>query len=419
MVPCVVCDHTSGLATLELSGTTQPAGCRTVDGRLWFATGKGLAAVQPAAVRANTQPPPVLIEEVLVDGVALNSAPGENLRVPPGGRRFEFRYTGLSLANPSRVGFSHRLLGLHEDWYDSENRRSAVYAQLAPGRYQFQVKARNADGVWNESGATLAVWVQPHFWQAWWFRAGAWAGSVAFVGLSVALVVRQRSRRRLAALERQRALEQERGRIARDIHDDLGSSLTRIVMLSESARTGIDPPENVASHLDEINQTSRELTVRMSEIVWAVNPDHDTLDSFATFAGNHARAFLQRAGVRCRLDVPVALPALPLDSAVRHQLFLAFKEAVHNAVRHAGATSVSIILVIADDQLVLTVQDDGRGFDPHTVACRGNGLANMARRLADLVGVCTVESSPGQGCTVRLRAPLPRLEAVPTGHRNL
>lgn len=418
-VPCVVCDQTSGLATLELSGTTQPAACRTADGRLWFATGKGLATVRPDSVRSNQQPPPVLIEEILVDGVALTTAPGELVQVPPGGRRFEFRYTGLSLTNPGRVGFCHRLLGLHEDWYESETRRAAVYAQLPPGRYEFQVRARNADGVWNKSGATLAVWVQPQFWQTWWFRSGAWTGSMAAVGLGVALLVRRRSRRRLAALERQRALEQERGRIARDIHDDLGSSLTRIVMLSESARTGIDPPEQVASHLEEINQTSRELTVRMSEIVWAVNPEHDTLDSFATFAGNHARAFLQRAGVRCRLDVPVALPPLPVDSAVRHQLFLAFKEAVHNAVRHAGATCVGIILAITDGRLTLAVQDDGRGFDPDAVAGRGHGLANMARRLADLGGECTVDSAPGKGCTVRLRVPLQRLDAGGATHGNL
>ncbi len=419
-VPCLVCDHTSGLATLELSGQGQPAGCRTPDGRLWFATGKGLASLDPTAVRANPLPPPVRIEEVLVDGVVLPAGPGEAVRVPPGGRRFEFRYTGLSLTNPGRVGFRHRLRGLHEDWYDADTRRTAVYAQLGPGRYEFQVTARNADGVWNATGATLAVRVLPQFWQTWWFRAAAWAGSVATAGLGVALVVRRRSRRRLVALERQQALERERGRIARDIHDDLGSSLTRIVMLSESARAGVDPPEQVAAHLDEINQTSRELTVRMGEIVWAVNPEHDTLDSFASFAGNHARGFLERAGVRCRLDVPVALPALPLDSAVRHHLFLAFKEAVHNAARHAGATAVRITLTFADGQLALTVQDDGRGFDPATAAGAGHGLANLARRLADLGGRCEVDSAPGRGCTVRFRVALPRPDPAPGGgHGNL
>jgi signal transduction histidine kinase len=233
------------------------------------------------------------------------------------------------------------------------------------------------------------------------------------------MIVRQRSRRRLAALERQRTLEHERGRIARDIHDDLGSSLTRIVMLSESARAGVDPPEQVSAHLDEINQTSRELTVRMGEIVWAVNPEHDTLDSFANFAGNHARAFLSRAGVRCRLDVPVALPALPLDSSVRHHLFLAFKEAVHNAARHAGATSVHITLTFSSDQLALEVQDDGRGFEPAAAAGSGQGLANMARRLAELGGHCEIRSSPGHGCTVRFQVALPHPVSAHGGHGNL
>ncbi len=418
-VPCLVCDHSSGLATLELSGLSQPAGCRTPDGRLWFATGMGLASLDPAAVRANPLPPPVLIEEVLVDGVVLPAGPGDVVHVPPGGRRFEFRYTGLSLTNPGRVGFRHRLRGLHEDWYDADTRRAAVYAQLAPGRYEFQVTARSADGAWNEAGATLAVSVLPQFWQTWWFRSSAWAGSVVLAGLGVAMIVRQRSRRRLAALERQRTLEHERGRIARDIHDDLGSSLTRIVMLSESARAGVDPPEQVSAHLDEINQTSRELTVRMGEIVWAVNPEHDTLDSFANFAGNHARAFLARAGVRCRLDVPVALPALPLDSSVRHHLFLAFKEAVHNAARHAGATSVHITLTFSSDQLALEVQDDGRGFEPAAAAGSGQGLANMARRLAELGGNCEIRSSPGHGCTVRFQVALPHPVSAHGGHGNL
>ncbi|MBI5693247.1 MAG: hypothetical protein HZC55_24480 [Verrucomicrobia bacterium] len=418
-VPCLVCDHTSGLATLELSGQGQPAGCRTPDGRLWFATGKGLASLDPATVRANPLAPPVRIEEVLVDGVVLPAGTGEVVRVPPGGRRFEFRYTGLSLTNPGRVGFRHRLRGLHDDWYDADTRRAAVYAQLEPGRYEFQVTARNADGVWNDSGATLAVRVLPHFWQTWWFRSAAWAGSVAAAGLGVAWIVRRRSRRRLAALERQQTLERERGRIARDIHDDLGSSLTRIVMLSESARAGVDPPEQVAAHLDEINQTSRELTVRMGEIVWAVNPEHDTLDSFASFAGNHARAFLERAGVRCRLDVPVALPALPLDSAVRHHLFLAFKEAVHNAARHAGATAVRINLTYDGGPLVLSVQDDGRGFAPAAAAGTGHGLANMARRLADLGGRCEIDSAPGRGCTVRFQVVLPRADSTSGSHGNL
>ena len=411
-MPVLVCDQTSGLATLELSGLSQPAAARTADGRLWFATGRGLATLDPAGIRANPLPPPVRIEEMRVDGAELALGLKGEALAPAGSRQFEFRYTGLSLTHPSRVSFRHRLRGLHDDWVEADTRRTAVYGQLASGRYTFEVTARNADGTWSPTSATLAFNLPPPFSQTWWFRAGTWVGSAAGAGLALALVARYRARRRLGDLKRQRSLEQERGRIARDIHDDLGSNLTRIVMLSESARPGVDPPEQVAAHLEEINQTSRELTTRMGEIVWAVNPEHDTLDSFATFAGHHARSFLERAGIRCRLDVPVALPPRPLLAPVRHHLFLAFKEAVHNAARHAGASAVRVTLSLTDDQLELTVGDDGRGFEP-AAAAQGHGLANMARRLAELGGRCTIVSSPGAGCTVRLAVRLPGEHATP------
>jgi ligand-binding sensor domain-containing protein len=155
-VKCLVGDLSSGLATLEMSEQGQPAGCRTQDGRLWFATGKGLALVVAAQVRENPLPPPVCIEDLVVDGAAWAiSRDPSRLQIPPGGRQFEFRYAGLSLINPGRVGFRYRLEGLHSDWFDAGAGRSAFYTQLAPGDYRFHVIARNADGVWNEQGRRL------------------------------------------------------------------------------------------------------------------------------------------------------------------------------------------------------------------------------------------------------------------------
>jgi signal transduction histidine kinase/streptogramin lyase len=416
-VKCLMADLSSGLATLEMSEQGQPAGCRTSDGRLWFATGKGLAMVVPSQVRENPLPPPVRIEEVLVDGAALAiSTDPARLKIPPGGRQFEFRYTGLSLINPGRVGFRYRLEGLHQDWFEVGARRAAFYTQLPPGDYRFHVLARNADGIWNEQGAALAFRVMPYFWQTWWFKAATWVGSVLLAGGTVLTVVRRSARRRLDAVERQRALERERGRIARDIHDDLGSNLTRIVMLSESARGGLEKPEDTAAHLAEISQTSRDLTLQLSEIVWAVNPEHDTLDSFANYAGNHARTFLERAGIRCRLDVPVTLPPRPLDSPLRHNLFLAFKEALHNTVKHAGARAVFVSLALTGDRLTLTVEDDGRGFDPANSSGTGNGLPNLRRRLSEIGGQCEIASAPGRGTRVTFTVLVPRSTASPAGH---
>jgi signal transduction histidine kinase len=144
----------------------------------------------------------------------------------------------------------------------------------------------------------------------------------------------------------------------------------------------------------------------LSEIVWAVSPEHDTLDSFAAYAGEHAHDFLTAARVRCRLDLPLTLPALPLASSVRHNVFLAFKEALNNAVRHAGAASVVVALRLAEDSFTLTVKDDGSGLVGVGSLPPGHGLENMRRRLADVGGRCEIESTPASGTCVSLIVPL-------------
>lgn len=415
-VKSVVCDQSSGLATLEMSEQGQPAGCRTSDGRLWFATGKGLAMIRPTEVRENPQPPPLLIEEVLLDGRRLARTGSEpELAIGPGGGRLEFRYTGISLTNPARVGFRYRLKGIDADWVDADAQRAVSYPHLPPGNYLFEVRARNADGIWNPAAASLSVRVLPHFWQTWWFWSVFWLATVAGVGGVVLVVVRRRAQRRVEASERQHALEQERGRIARDIHDDLGGSLTRIVMLSESAGELGDEPGQTHVHLGEISQTARDLTLRMSEIVWAVNPEHDTLDSLANFVGKFAHDFLAGTGIRCRLEIPLALPPLVLAAPLRHGLFLAIKEGLNNVVKHSGATAVRVSLALDPGWIRFTLEDDGTGFEPDAARkSGGNGLRNLQHRLATLGGRCEMNSAAGRGTRLCLVVPRPlHHEATP------
>lgn len=418
-VNCLVCDGSGGLATLEMSEQGQPAGCRTDDGRLWFATGRGLAMVEPWDILSNSLPPPVIIEEVLVDGQGINLAAAvgkpissfdggnsDKIVIPPGGRQFGFRYTGLSLVNPSRVTFTYRLKGLHEDWLDGGDRRSVFYTQLPPGDYTFQVRARNADGVWSKIGAALELRVQPHFWQTHWFRLLSGAGGAALLGSTIFALVRRRARRKLQVLQRQRAVDRERARIARDIHDDIGSTLTRMVMLSESARGGSADANQIHKDLDEICLTGRELTLQLSEIVWAVSPEHDTLDSFAAYVGKYAHDYLAAGGVRCRLHIPIAFPHLALDSPIRHHVFLAFKEALNNAVKHACATCVQVSLAVSDQYFTLVVQDDGCGLSAGGDCASGNGLSNMRTRMIDLGGRFEIESIAAGGTRLLFIVPL-------------
>jgi signal transduction histidine kinase/ligand-binding sensor domain-containing protein len=407
-----------GLSTLECSGGFQSAGCQTPDGKLWFPTIKGLAMVDPANVRINPFPPLVLIEEVMVDDqpvpvpVSGTSAPAGRLHIQPGKHRLEFRYTGLSFAAPEKVRFKYRLDGLESDWVDVGTRRVAYYSYLKPGNYSFRVMACNNDGIWNEDGPTLAFTVLPRFWQTWWFTWGAVLAGAGMVVAAARYITHRRLYKKMENLERQRALENERARIAKDIHDDLGSNLARIMMLSQSNRAEGEDPQQIVTRLGKVYLTARELTRTMDEIVWAVSPHHDTLDSLVNYLGKFAQDFLNVAGIRCRLVVPIQLPAWPLTAEVRHSLFLAFKEALHNVVKHASATEVRVSLTLAKSGFAASIEDNGRGFDPANVGATamtkdplrisaGNGLANMRKRIEGIGGECQVDSAPGKGTTVR------------------
>jgi signal transduction histidine kinase len=279
------------------------------------------------------------------------------------------------------------------------------------------VIACNNDGIWNDTGQSLAITVLPRFWQTWWFRIPSGLLLIAAVSGAVWFDAQRRMRRKLDRLEHEQAIEHERARIAKDIHDDLGASLTRITLLSQSARDDLVNPTRVGANLDRIYSTAREVTRVMDEIVWAVNPQHDSLDSLVSYLGKYAQDFLGSANVRCRLDLPVQLPGWPLSADVRHNLFLAFKEALHNVVRHAAASEVRVSLATQGTSFSLGVEDDGCGFAAETPTSQperepdrlasGNGLANMRRRLAEVGGRCEITSAPGQGTRIRFVVPVP------------
>ena len=417
-ITCLTYGLGDGMPTLECSGGLQPAGCKTSDGRLWFPTSKGLVTIEPRDVQTNSLPPPVVIESLTVDEKrVIEGAALLPMRIPAGRHRFEFKYTALSFAAPEKVQFKRQLEGLESEWVQAGTARSANYSYVPPGHYRFRVTACNNDEVWNEQGAELAFTVLPFFWQTpfFWILAGVCMALVV-VGL-VWLDMRRRMQRKLQVLEKQRAVERERVRIAKDIHDDLGSSLTRISLLSESARSELNNPPQVAAELDRIFDTARDLTRTMDEIVWAVNPMHDTLDSLANYLQKFAQDYLETAGILCRLDLPLELPTWPLSADVRHHLFLAFKEALHNAVKHARASEVHISLALEAEALVLVVKDNGVGFALQPVPGRngvgtnrlanGNGLDNMRRRLSEIGGRCDVQSEAGRGTRVRFSVPIP------------
>ncbi len=411
-VNVVVYGRAEGLESLECTGGFHPAGLRTRDGRLWFSTVKGLATVDPATVPLNELAPPVVVERVVVDGVARPlPAPGRSLVLEPGRQRVEFEFTALSLVAPEQNRFRCRLAGLESDWVELGPQRLAVYPGLGPGRYEFRVVGCNNDGVWNLEGAAVRLEVQPWFWQAWWFRGVA---GILVLGGGMWLVrtmAVRRLRRRLHRLQERHAVDRERARIAEDIHDELGANLTRIALLAELGQQHARQPEDVSGDLQRISASAREAARAMDAIVWAVNPRNDSLDHFANYVSQYAEEFLRPTSMRCRLDIPADLPEHPLSTEARHHLFLAVKEALNNVVRHSGAGEVRLRLATHDGRLEITISDNGHGMDPgpgdssRAAGTGHEGLGNIRRRIESLGGRFELETGPA-GTTVRLHLPL-------------
>jgi len=406
-------------------GVNQSSGCKDRVGRIWFPTARGVAMVDPRTVRRNEVPPPVVIEQIVAndqvifgDGMpgdgrtdsggskrrAFNAQP-KNVRLAPGQARvLGIHYTGNSFAAPNRMRFRYRLEGYDRDWrYDDHNRRVAFYTSLWPGAYTFRVAACNNHGVWSERPAEFSFRLAPYFWQSWLFYVLAGAG----VAGSAAAVqaYRLRWQRRLLELENQHALADERARIARDLHDDLGTALTGLALQVDVLRRDAHDGPTLTNRLAESAAGIRALAERMREVVWAVNPKCDTVSSLASFLEQQAGQFLKADRPRCRLDFPEDIPPLPLDGETRHQLALSVREALANGVRHAAASEIVLGLRIEAEQLIVRVADNGRGFRVAECKAYGRGLANVYARLEKVGGQCECRSAPGTGTTIELRVP--------------
>ena len=405
------------------SGCGWPGAARSAAGRLCFTTGDGVVSFDPHGVEPGRLAPPVYIEAVWVNAQPLPNAvrrragelppgPGTRAPTPPAPvpvrlpsnlRSLEIQFTALDLTAPEKIRFQHKLEGFEADWVEGGTERRVRYGRLPYGQFVFRVKADNARGTELAFAFPAPVWQAPAALMLYACTAAALvAGAVRWVSY-------RRLRTRLARLAQQQAMQKERMRIAQDMHDEIGSKLTKISFLSERAKGELQAQHPVAGKLDAIALTSRDLLQSLDEIVWAVNPHNDTLEHLAAYLGHYATEYLQNTAVECELRLPRGLPHHPLSAEVRHNLFLAFEEALNNTLKHSGATRVRVAMVAAPRSFEITVADNGHGFSPDQPRPKkrgGNGLTNMRQRLAEVNGQCSLHSQMGQGTTVSLRIPL-------------
>jgi signal transduction histidine kinase len=296
-----------------------------------------------------------------------------------------------------------------------ENQPDSLITKFKANASFDQVRLRHGGGGngWIFSDMAIATafsdFVVVRFWQTWWFRGFFALFVLAGVGTTVRVVEKRKYQLQLRQAEQERALEQERARIARDLHDELGSLLTRISLLSGLAKADRKDPRLVETHAEKISQSADQTVRALEEIVWAVRPGSDSLQSLVQYIAHFGNELFDGDSARCRLELPHDLPERPLPPEVRHNIFLVVKEALTNALKHASAREVRVEAKVSAGSLEIVVQDDGKGFDPNAPLAepKRDGLGNMRRRAEAIGGVLDLQSAPGKGTRVRLAVRLP------------
>jgi signal transduction histidine kinase/ligand-binding sensor domain-containing protein len=415
----------AGLPRMEGVHGVWPNSVRSADGRVWMPLQAALAVIDPQRFPAGQRQPDIFIQEVRVDErrQAFNSGiapPGElvdlssaraAVRMPPDHRHLEIVFGGLDLTAAENLRFRTRLEGFDAQWIEAGENRRAVYSRLPAGAYRFRVSARTSEGVWVESQSVLAIIVTPFFWETWWFRLCAVLLFTAVVVALVRYLAFQRLRKSLRLAREQAALDQERSRIARDIHDDVGNQLTEILLIADVSRRR---PGMAAKSLEDITGTAHRIIKSLDEIVWAINPANDTLSNLVGYMAQFATHFLRLADLRCVLDLPPTVPERILATNVRHNIFLVVKEALHNAVKHARANEVTLRVEIEGQVLTIWIKDNGRGLEGGAAGPSSDGLRNMAQRMTAIGGTFQVDDVPGGGtCVVVSYSLLPTFPTPP------
>ncbi len=399
-----------GMANAECNGGRHPAALRAGDGRLWFPTLDGVAVVDPEAVQFNAVPPPVVIESAVLDRAMLD--PRRSVEIYPHQSQLEIAYAGLSFIKPEHVRFKYRLEGLSNEWNEVGNRRVAYYTHVPPGNYVFRVTAANSDGVWNETGATLAITVHPPIWATPWFGAGV----ALFCGTLGVLLYRARIRKLKHAQAAQEAFarqllasqEGERKRIAAELHDGLGQNLLVIKNWAALARRALEPESRARAPLEEVTAAATRSIEEVREIAHNLRPYHLDEIGLTEAVAAMVERIAEASGIEFKMDLDDLSGLLSPEAEIN--LYRIIQECINNIVKHAQATVVELSLRRNAQSLIVVVKDNGQGFDPTEALRRkdrGFGLAGLAERVRLLGGRETIQSSSGQGTSITINLNLP------------
>ncbi|GBD90287.1 sensor histidine kinase LiaS [bacterium BMS3Abin04] len=391
------------------------------NGILYFGTNNGIYTFNPQYPLSYNLPKAYIKKFNFIDGTSVtkfrlkNFSPGDifinsKIKKPQGDHIYDFTYEKnsfliefacSSLENEEKIAFKYKMEGVDKNWTSSGKRNYVLYHNLPAGRYNFLVYAIDGRGTKSKLPAKISFVIHPPFWETWWFISSAILLFTLFVSFISILIYRNKLKHLLM-------IERFRTKISADLHDDVGTSLSSIAILSEVIRKELGSGHVKSTEiLKGIENTSRELIERLSDIVWTINPENDTLEDALERFKNYAVQLLNSENIQLKIIMPENTAGVNLTIGVRRNLLLIFKEAVTNAAKHSNANNIDIRIMFDRNKklLIFKMTDDGKGFDMNEKV-KGNGLNNMYRRAEEINGKITIKSSPGNGMSILLQLPV-------------
>lgn len=426
-------DARDGLQSYEFNRTEF---YKARDGKMYFGGIKGVNAFYPERIRTNQHIPPVVLTDFKIFNRTVKPQKGvlnhyityaDSIVLNFSDNIISFEFAALDFSAPWKNNYAYMLEGFNKEWINTGTDRTVTFTNLDPGEYILRVKGSNGDGVWNETGRAITLIITPPFWMTTWFRIAAGLFVFLLVAGTARYIEMRKIKERTRRLEQEAAIERERLRISKDMHDDIGSRLTQIGLLSKIAQRDIyqkskehsaaienqDPLRSEASRslrekLEDISDASDEIVTALDEIVWAVNPKYDNIEEVMDYLAQFATAYLERANIGCTVDIPSEESKIYVPSEIRHSIFMVMKESLNNIVKYSGTNEVSIKFELSSSQLSMTVRDYGKGFEEEKVKKFSDGLNNMKKRMEDVGGACEIVSGEGKGTKVSVSIPLQR-----------
>lgn len=367
---------------------------RSNDGRLWVVTDNN--------VTKNSFVPSVWFNEITVNGKSTDVSItdfrfGEN--------NFRFTVAAPCLINTGSIRYHFLLETQQNKWQQLSAENNYSINNLSPGKYNMAVTVLYPGKIYPDKKISYSFTINSPYWKRWWF--------IASIIMLTALIfwgsIRAYYRRKLAAqeadAEKKQAIEKERNRISRDMHDDLGSGLTKIAILSEVAKKQLAEPVKTKEQLEKISVSSRELVDNLQDIIWVLNPANDTLESLAAYIREYALKYFEPLAVNIHFNYPGDFAKQPLSEEKRRNVFLTVKESLHNIAKHAWCNEVIISMEQSTGEFKISIKDDGKGFDADKARMFANGIKNMKNRIEQVGGIFSIQSEPGAGTVITMTVP--------------